>query len=202
MTELLQPSIESKTTSIQRAIDALDLLLPGELDLPTVTSATELLRPRGLLQSPSVLQRSGFKLWFRQLMREPAVEYQALYSIPDPVEELISESRDHLLSLKEGWDGEGSPSYKPETFDAAADYLRSLAMVISSPYLSEFRFLPYTEGTIELHLRVKDKLDFLMSFEADGSVSYYGDDFGHHTIQGKGKPRTSLIRCWIQDLLL
>ena len=76
--------------------------------------------------------------------------------------EKIARSKDHILSLTDNWDEEGSKGYKEETFNQAMSFLRSISkntwdvgIIIPNPDI-----LPSQDGSIDLHWK-NDKFELL-----------------------------------------
>ena len=109
------------------------------------------------------------------------------------LETKVNEAKERILRLEEDWDDAGCPAYKPETLDAAAQFLYQ----IDNPEAINVRIAPASEGSIDLHWKM-DKFELLINFRSDNSVSYYGDDYNGNLIRGGSCPKPGLISCWIK----
>lgn len=109
------------------------------------------------------------------------------------VSSIVSEAKERILRLEEDWDDAGCPAYKPETLDAAAQFLYQ----IDNPEAINVRIAPASEGSIDLHWKT-DKFELLINFHPDNSVSYYGDDYNGNLIRGGSCPKPGLISCWMK----
>ena len=105
----------------------------------------------------------------------------------------VNEAKERILRLEEDWDDAGCPAYKPETLDAAAQFLYQ----IDNPEAINVRIAPASEGSIDLHWKT-DKFELLINFHSDNSVSYYGDDYNGNLIRGGSCPKPELISCWMK----
>ena len=127
---------------------------------------------------------------------------QPFFNLHNSIEATIASAREYILSLKDGWDGEGGLGYEEQTFDRAACYLRSLCTVTAHvEELEKVRILPGSDGGVDLHWEV-EKFELLITFEHDGSVLYYGDDYGKSRIEGETKPCIRFLNCWMESLLI
>ena len=114
------------------------------------------------------------------------------------IDETVAEARNHILSLGEDWDGEGSPPFQEETFDRAAAYLRQLHETLEFPRALKADIQPLAgEGSIGLHWR-EQGFQLLIIFRANGSMSYYGDSQDQsNCIKGASLPKPAFLACWI-----
>lgn len=85
-----------------------------------------------------------------------------------------------LLTLKDDWDGEGSPGYLAETWQRAVSLLLEIASHLRDAHhlrLSEVEIMPGSYGNIDIELRLPDRmLIFSVPADHDSPVRYYGHD--------------------------
>ncbi len=107
------------------------------------------------------------------------------------IEEEIESSR-HIYRLESDWDGAGSPGYRRETWERAANFLRAeakafreeLGRSMPAPVLG-----PGPEGNVDLYWKTKG-FELLVTVPQANTepLEFYGDDYGNQKIQGTLEP--------------
>lgn len=89
-------------------------------------------------------------------------------------------------------------SKERRVFDHAADFLFQLCDT-EAPVneLTKVRVMPGVDESVDLHWET-ERFELVVSFEADGSVNYYGDDYYKNRIEGGVKPPADFIGCWMK----
>lgn len=105
------------------------------------------------------------------------------------LKEALALAKGALLSLKEDWDGEGSPGYSPKTWQRMSSFLEAhCAHLVKTCGISTPipQILPGPSGSIDL-LWKAESFELLLNVPADSTVpaSFYGDDRGSISIKGK-----------------
>lgn len=104
------------------------------------------------------------------------------------LEKEIESSRKRILSLRDNWDGEGSPGYLPNTLDRAITFVRTHSSVfteISGKDAPVPQINPAPEGSIDIHWK-QASWELLVNIpaEVNQKAAFYGDDYGKGTIKG------------------
>ena len=99
-------------------------------------------------------------------------------------------SRQRLLEMEDGWDGEGSPSYSEDTVDRAIEFVVAQARRVSDFGLSipTPHIGPGPDGSIDLHWKQSSR-ELLVNIPADVHkvATFYGDDYKSQKIKGSGE---------------
>lgn len=107
------------------------------------------------------------------------------YSI---LEDEISSSREHIISLKENWDGEGSQAFNIDLWDFATEFLIKFFYKFNRLYslnLEVPSILPVGDLSIDLHWKTEEmELTINFSEEYLNLPSFYGKDYKNNEIQG------------------
>jgi len=100
----------------------------------------------------------------------------------------INSSKNHILSLKDNWDGEGSKGFKEETLNMAIIFLKGLVEQFfnnSGFVLQTPNILPVGDLSIDIHWRTEEmELTINFSEECIDRPSFYGVDKDGNEIQG------------------
>jgi len=97
-----------------------------------------------------------------------------------------------ILSLKENWDGEGSPGYKESTWIRTVEFLanyalriwREFELIIDTPIISQG-----PEGSIDIYWKTND-YDLLVNISEnpESPATFYGENKGKNHIKGSFDP--------------
>jgi hypothetical protein len=117
--------------------------------------------------------------------------------------EAAIEDAEWLLSLKEDFDGEGSPRYHPDTVGRALTLVRTLSAQACSHGADGIplpEILPGPAGSVDLHWRA-EAFELLVNIPTDprSAPTFYGDNYGEVKLRGSltGRdPESSILR-WI-----
>ena len=100
----------------------------------------------------------------------------------------INSSREHVLSLRENWDGEGSKAFNIEVWRFAIEFLISLFYKFNNIYLLNLEvpsILPVGDLSIDIHWKTEEmELTINFSEEFQNLPSFYGKDNKNNEIQG------------------
>ena len=104
------------------------------------------------------------------------------------LEDEISSSREHIISLKENWDGEGSQAFNIDLWDFATEFLIKFFYKFNRLYslnLEVPSILPVGDLSIDLHWKTEEmELTINFSEEYLNLPSFYGKDYKNNEIQG------------------
>jgi hypothetical protein len=104
----------------------------------------------------------------------------------------LNKYRNHILSLKDNWDGEGSIGYKEDTWNKAQDILNiysTEAILRTGQGLIMPAILPGPDGGIDLHFTSLNKTCLIYVPATDSSIQYYADtDDKKIILKGIAKP--------------
>jgi hypothetical protein len=120
------------------------------------------------------------------------------------LERAIAESS-YIYSIKDNFDGEGTPGYSRETWDRATTFLREFAQrcatecgcAISAPVIG-----PGPNGSIDIIWKENDyRLLLNIPAEPSADASFYGDDRGRARVEGEFKLSANNIglMMWLRD---
>ncbi len=100
----------------------------------------------------------------------------------------IHSSREHISSLKENWDGEGSKSFSIDVWEFSTEFLIKLLYKFNRLYsinLEVPSILPVGDLSIDLHWKTEEmELTINFSEEYLNLPSFYGKDSKNNEIQG------------------
>ena len=114
-----------------------------------------------------------------------ALTEPAQYPRPE-LQGAIEESR-RILDLEDDWDEEGSVAYSHEVWSSAAEFVLAIDREVEAlgKKMVIPRILPGPAGSIDLHWKTAT-FELLMKVPPDdGSVTFYGDDYGRTQFEGK-----------------
>jgi hypothetical protein len=105
----------------------------------------------------------------------------------------IEQATEHLLTLADNWDDEGSPAYSKEALARAAYFLTAHSAKghdLCSSYPPAPRIGPGPNGSIDLHWK-QEKWELLVNIPANDTqmAVFYGDDYGAAKIKGSFDPK-------------
>ena len=94
---------------------------------------------------------------------------------------------EHILSLEEDFDGEGSPAFKEETTKKVKPYIEAMyrflaekGITLGTPDVD-----PGANGTIDVHWE-EERYEFLINIKVgDEPATYYGDNYGEKRFKGE-----------------
>ncbi|MDE2887554.1 MAG: hypothetical protein OXR72_05015 [Gemmatimonadota bacterium] len=114
---------------------------------------------------------------------------------------VVTEAKYRLLSLREDWDGEGSPGFQAKTLEAVAFFLYKLSFEssLAEQFATEAKILPSCEGSIDLYWQ-NEQFGLVIVFRQDGTFSFYGaDNRRGNIIRGEEQPSTTKIATWLKE---
>ena len=102
--------------------------------------------------------------------------------------EEIIKSKDHILGLKNNWDGEGSKQFKKETLDLATNHLQKLSQRFFEAYkliIHTPNIRPVADLSIDIQWKT-EKMELTINFSEEfiNLPSFYGKDNEANEIQG------------------
>ena len=100
----------------------------------------------------------------------------------------VFSSREHILSLKDNWDGEGSKAFNIEVWRFATEFLIRLFSKFNNIYSLDLEvpsILPVGDLSIDIHWKTEEmELTINFSEEFLNFPSFYGKDKKNNEIQG------------------
>ncbi len=109
------------------------------------------------------------------------------------IDKALKSSRE-MLSLQEGWDGEGASAIAESTWKRATEFLRNNASTLWTIYgrrLQTPTLVPGADGSIDIHWKLPTR-ELLINIPPDPNAlaTYYGDDKrGWNIVEGKLETR-------------